>query len=274
MLRSTLAVLARKSSSKTWLMRQSRDPYIKQRLSDPHSFRSRSAFKLLEIDKRWDFLEWPDVKNVVDLGAAPGGWSQVVAEKMGWYEPGHPEELSSCDPLNIDDLIDDDEFLYQPSIRGTTIAVDLLRMEPIRGVRYLQADFLSRETDMRIFDLLRKINRTDENDTRVEVVLSDMAANTTGNRTADIESSLDICHAVLRFAKRHLRSAEEMRREYGGVLLMKFFEDPLLHDFRENELELYFNDVKVIKPPSSRSESSEGYFLCQGFQGPEDYFAE
>ena len=73
-------------SSRAWLARQYRDPYVKARLSYPANYRSRSAFKLVELDHKWKFLNHPDVRTVVDLGAAPGGWSQVVAGKMGWSD--------------------------------------------------------------------------------------------------------------------------------------------------------------------------------------------
>ncbi|KAG6860976.1 hypothetical protein C0995_005212 [Termitomyces sp. Mi166 len=279
MLRPTLAVLAKsktKSSSIAWLSRQSRDPYVKQRLSDPRSYRSRSAFKLLEIDHNWgNFLSKPDVNTVIDLGAAPGGWSQVVAGKLGWDEPNSEpdqpdvslsapkdrgsEELS-FDPLNIDDVPDNELEMG----RGTIVAVDLLRMQPIHGVHCIQANFLSQEAEMFIRDLL-SINGNPEG--KVDVILSDMAANTSGNHTADIESSLGICRAVLTFATRHLRTAQEIGRARGGVLLMKHFQDPLLYEFRKKRLEPFFDDVKFVKPDSSRSESSEGYFLCQGWRG-------
>lgn len=299
MLRPTPAVLAKaKSSSVAWLSRQLRDPYVKQRLSDPRSYRSRSAFKLLEIDNACgNFLTKPDINAVVDLGAAPGGWSQVVAGKLGWDQPSpefptgktnqsdvvssapksrDSEELSSYDPLNIDDLTNNKSKMG----RATIVAVDLLRMQPIHGVHCIQANFLSQEAEIFIRDLL-SINGNPE--AKVDVILSDMAANTSGNHTADIESSLDICHAVLEFAKRRLRTVEEIGRSRGGVLLyvsscliyhsthsdlrMKHFQDPLLQKFRKKLLEPCFNDVKFVKPDSSRSESSEGYFLCQGWRG-------
>src|SRR6266545_2847298 len=84
--RQTLPLLSQKSKSSTqWISRQSRDPYVKKRVSDPAAYRTRSAFKLLEInEKMGGFLDHDDVNTVVDLGAAPGGWSQVVAGKFGW----------------------------------------------------------------------------------------------------------------------------------------------------------------------------------------------
>ncbi|KAG6862998.1 hypothetical protein C0991_008911, partial [Blastosporella zonata] len=228
-----------KPSSIAWLSRQFNDPYVKQRLSDPRAYRSRSAFKLLEINQQWDnFLSKPHVSSVVDLGAAPGGWSQVVAGKLGWdifpaapKEPVHkmkynpdaewsaapeveqaesptsdqtprsryarnrgrngrqaaPEE-KDFDPLNIDS-----EPLDEPGVgQGTIVAVDLLRMQPIPGVNTIQADFLSPEAEILIHGLL-SIKGNPEG--KVDVILSDMAANTSGNHTADTESSLEICHA-------------------------------------------------------------------------------
>ncbi|TFK35893.1 ribosomal RNA methyltransferase FtsJ domain-containing protein [Crucibulum laeve] len=277
-----------KASSKTWVARQFRDPYVKKRLSDPAAYRSRSAFKLLEIDAEWDhFLQKPDVRAVVDLGAAPGGWSQVVAGKLGWgaeasklpsggYAYGVKSELEMekkgtwsspksvshqevFDPLNIDALKE-----FTPSAgRGTIVAVDLLRMQPIHGVHAIQADFLSPEAADRIHELLSVKGNLEG---KADIILSDMAGNASGNDTHDIESSLEICEAVYEFARRNLRSAEDVGRRRGGVLLMKHFEHPLLQKFRMEKLQPNFNDVKYIKPEASRSASREGYFLCQGWR--------
>ncbi|KAG2012220.1 RNA methyltransferase [Coprinopsis cinerea AmutBmut pab1-1] len=108
--RPTFCRLAKKSS-RQWLARQTKDPYVKKRQIDPAAFRARSAFKLLEINDQWDnFLSKSDVNAVVDLGAAPGGWSQVVAQKLGWTSestdssPTH-DSASTFDPLAIDDDI-------------------------------------------------------------------------------------------------------------------------------------------------------------------------
>ncbi|KAJ3492590.1 hypothetical protein NLJ89_g11201 [Agrocybe chaxingu] len=92
-----------------------------------------------------------------------------------------------------------------------------------------------------------------------------MAANSSGNVTHDIQSSLEICEAVFEFARFNLRSADSVGRKKGGVLLLKFFAHPLLEKFRAETLESYFSYVYYVKPESSRSESREGYFLCQGW---------
>lgn len=281
------------------------------------------------------------VKAVVDLGAAPGGWSQVVAAKLGWLhdttfqeEPAHDaraieeeedyperkeerwrrrdclhsstiqedpvhdaraieeeeeeyperteerrrpsnsrknkrkqkvevEDEEPYDPLNIDDL--------EPSSaltgRGTIVAVDLLKMQPIHGVHAIQADFLAAETERRIHNLLSVKGNLE---CKADIILSDIAANASGNDVHDIESSLEICEAVFCFARQYLRSAERIGRRRGGVLLMKHFEHPLLQKFRVEKLLPNFHDVRYIKPDSSRSASREGYFLCQGWKALEE----
>ncbi|KAH6912877.1 ribosomal RNA large subunit methyltransferase J [Coprinopsis sp. MPI-PUGE-AT-0042] len=235
-----------KKSSKQWLARQTKDPYVKQRQVDPAAFRSRSAFKLVEINEKWDnFLAKPDVNVVVDLGAAPGGW---ISEDR-------------FDPL----AFDDSDLVSTPvQGRGTILAVDLLQMQQIHGVHDLVADFLAPTTDSIIQDILR---RQGVQDGKVDVILSDMAANASGNDTRDIECSLQICDAVLDFAKRHLRTAQAVGRKRGGVVLVKHFSHPELDRFREQELTPRFGMVKYLKPDSSRAESREGYFLCMGWRG-------
>ncbi|KAF9458089.1 ribosomal RNA methyltransferase FtsJ domain-containing protein [Collybia nuda] len=291
--RPTVVLLSKtqKPASKAWVARQSRDPYVKQR----QSYRARSAFKLLEIDALGNyFLGKPDVKAVIDLGAAPGGWSQVVAAKLGWTaDPEDPPLLSSSqkhnnqgprkerhddwkkdqamrkgvemrsfDPLNIEG--EDFEVYGRRDGRGTIISVDLLKIQPIQGVHTIQADFLSPQATNLIHPLLAvKGNPAG----KVDIILSDMAANSSGNDVRDIESSLEICNAVFGFAQDNLRSAEQIGRKKGGVVLMKHFTHPLLHEFRVNKLEPNFYHVTYVKPYSSRSESREGYFLCQGWKG-------
>ncbi|KAF4622063.1 hypothetical protein D9613_009105 [Agrocybe pediades] len=312
--RQSFITLSQKSKSKSasWASRQIRDPYVKKRLVDPAAYRARSAFKLLEINSESNgFLDYPDVSSVVDLGAAPGGWSQVVAEKFGWSgttssimplkryasweeqaaatEGPEPEtdpvdeeeslkekkikkrvklarkkvvqqELDHFDPLNIDDV---EENLSRVQGRGTIVAVDLLKIEPIPGVKTIQADFLEHSTTLLLKDMLRtQVNP----DGKADVILSDMAANVSGNNIHDIQSSLEICEAVFEFARWNLRPAQEIGRRRGGVLLMKFFAHPLLERFRDERLKPNFNFVTYIKPDSSRATSREGYFLCQGWR--------
>lgn len=194
-------------------------------------YRSRSAFKLIEIDDKWNILT-PNLRAVVDLGAAPGGWSQVVSRTLGWDseqgEDGAEREEEVHDPLAMWEAIRDLDLdppiqktrrptggfgLKGDTVRrtpGAIVAVDRFAMEPIPGVLSLQADFLQASTASKIKEMLtRPFNR----DGRADLILSDIGANQTGNRVRDVEQSLEICHAVVQFARRHLRSDRE------GVLL-------------------------------------------------------
>ncbi|KAJ3574728.1 hypothetical protein NP233_g1583 [Leucocoprinus birnbaumii] len=270
-MRTTEILRSASSSSRQWLSRQASDPYVRRRIA----YRARSAYKLKEINEEYGIFR-PDVHAVIDLGAAPGGWSQYVAGQFGWFdewtrkdlpvklegftygakrgllnekygtwsEPklgvmGHrkkeklkrkeremAEEANSetsglktqleeqvFDPLNIDN-----EPTTQLSTgRGTIIAVDLLPMSPIHGVLDIQADFLNPDFEDLLDDILRK--KLGAMDSKLDVILSDMAANTTGHWIRDVESSLEICASVLDFAIRHLRTAESTGRTKGGVLL-------------------------------------------------------
>ena len=228
-------------SSKQWLARQFRDPYIRQRMASPAQYRSRSAFKLLEMDAKYKFLE-PRRKStahpriIVDLGAAPGGWSQVVALKNGYAEP-----IGGRDPrLPHDPPVAQQHYGLKPTARmerqgmwsdaaaeaaiplpnpgpdvppAKIIALDLLRMQPIRGVTTIQADFHSPAAS----ELVRAHFPRDAPPSGVDLILSDMAANASGNPTVDAENSLRICHAVWRFAGEHL--AVKAEREHGGILV-------------------------------------------------------
>ncbi|KAL1942314.1 hypothetical protein VTO73DRAFT_6378 [Trametes versicolor] len=282
-------------SSRAWLARQFRDPYVKARLSYPAHFRARSAFKLIELDKSFHFLDGRNVRAVVDLGAAPGGWSQVVAGKLGWTEepplaPRVPPASSSgfglkgtnqslkarskgkgwsTAPESEEDLVDPldiDAGLDAPrrAGRGTIIAVDLLRMEPLPGVKAIQMDFLSPEADQCVSELLRSEPGADG---KADVVLSDMAANFTGNATADTEAGLLLSQSVFEFVRRHLRTADSVGLRKAGALILKHFASPSAHKFRKQCLDPHFNLVKFIKPPASRTESAEGYWVCLGFKG-------
>lgn len=270
--RQSLAVLSQKSRSKSasWVSRQSRDPYVKKRIADPASYRARSAFKLIEInDQLGQFLDQPDVNAVVDLGAAPGGWSQVVAGKFGWgtappevlagrgterkpeaaenatedaladdpdadsslvllEEPktrkrkkkhrpqSSVQELEHFDPLNIDEMESSLDSTSSNTGRGTIVAVDLLPINFIPGVQTIRGDFMLESTTR----LIRNLLVTGKNPFgKADVILSDMAANASGNTAHDIQSSLEICEAVFEFAKWNLRSADSIGRKRGGVLL-------------------------------------------------------
>ena len=203
----------RKVSSTRWLERQLNDPYVRD--AKIKGYRSRAAFKLIELDSRFHVLR--KGTRVLDLGAAPGGWSQVAVARVG-------EE-------------------------GNVVAVDILEMEPIAGAEILQADLLDAETPARLKAALGG---------PADVVLSDMAAPTTGHRTTDhlrttalLEAALDMAEAVLK---------------PGGVFVGKTFQggasSALLSRIKQR-----FASVKHVKPPASRAESVELYLVAIGFKG-------
>ena len=171
---------ASSTSSNTWLSRQSRDPFVRQRNID--SFRSRGAYKLHEINQKYRFLQ--RTKVVVDIGAAPGGWSEFISHS--WRD-----RLKADFSNESSILVDNGERTQQ---RPIILAVDLLPIEPIHGVTTVKGNFLSKE----VYDRLQRHLRGRE----VDVVLSDMCENTSGNRDRDIANSLELCNAALIFAQR------------------------------------------------------------------------
>ncbi|KAF8598422.1 23S ribosomal RNA methyltransferase [Ceratobasidium sp. AG-I] len=242
-------------SSKNWLARQGSDPFVKQRaggLLDGTVYRARSAFKLAEINDRYNVLRPGMV--VCDLGAAPGGWSQVAAKELR-IRPPRPvpgsSEGSGAKPIP-EDADPPRPRLNRPS--SMLVAVDILSTPPIPGVHILQGDFTSPRTQQRLSDLV--------GDRGVDVILSDMCANVSGT-ARDTESSLELCETAFAFASRHLKSGERK----SGTLVMKYFEHSLLLDFMKERLKPAFHNVRTLRLAASRSESSEQYFLCTGFRG-------
>ena len=191
-----------KSSSAKWFARQRGDPFLKQR--NEHQFRARSAFKLTEIQERYRFL--PNVKErskgapldpedivIVDLGAAPGGWSQAAARLLGrdWEDVAF--EGWGASPS-------------RPNDKCTIISVDLLPIEPIPGCHIIQGDFLDPDTWKQIEAKICAREKPE-----IDVLLSDMAPPATGINSTDTESQLELNRSVLEFAQRYLRK--------GGTLL-------------------------------------------------------
>lgn len=203
--------MARSKSSKRWLAEHFDDPYVKQ--AQQQGLRSRSAFKLKELDRKYGLLK-PGM-CVVDLGAAPGGWSQVVAPAVG------PE--------------------------GRVIALDVLEMEPLEGVEIIQGDFTE---DGPLAALEAALGES-----RVDLVLSDMAPNMSGMDAVDQPRSMYLAELALAFAEQWLKP--------GGIFLAKVFQgegfDRFLQDCRSR-----FDKVLVRKPAASRSRSREVYVLGRG----------
>jgi 23S rRNA (uridine2552-2'-O)-methyltransferase len=206
----------RKLSSKLWLERQLNDPYVAQ--AKREGFRSRAAFKLTEIDDKHHLFK-PGM-TVVDLGAAPGGWSQVAAKRVG-----------------------------AANGKGRVIAIDLLEMPDIPGVQFAQLDFYADDAPEKLTAMLGG---------RADVVLSDMAANTTGHRKTDQLRIVGLVEIAAAFASQVLNP--------GGAFLAKVFQSGADADLL-GQLKRDFASVKHVKPAASRQDSSERYVLATGFRG-------
>lgn len=206
----------RKLSSTRWIERQLNDPYVRR--ARAAGYRSRAAFKLIEIDERFGILKRG--QTVVDLGAAPGGWSQVVAARTG------------------------------AGPRAPVVAIDLLAMEPIAGVTVLTKDIFEDDAPQALLAAL--------GGRRPDVVLSDLAPETTGHRATDHLRIVNLVELAHDFAAGTLSP--------GGTFLAKVFqggtEGTLLTALRRD-----FASVRHVKPPASRPESPELYVLATGFRG-------
>ena len=205
----------RSLSSKLWLERQLNDPYVARARRE--GLRARAAYKLIEIDDKHRLLK--SGARVVDLGAAPGSWSQVAAKRVGAAEG-----------------------------RGRVVAVDLLDMAPIAGVELMRLDFL----DARATDAIKSVLAG-----TADVVLSDMAENTTGHHKTDHLKIMALAEAAADFARVVLAP--------GGAFLCKVLqggtEATLLAALKRD-----FATVKHLKPAASRADSAELYLLATGFR--------
>ncbi len=204
----------RTTASVRWLQRQLNDPYVKRAKAD--GYRSRAAYKLIELDEKFAFLR--GAKRVLDLGIAPGGWSQVVRQRC----PG-----------------------------ATIVGIDLLPVDPIDGVTIAEMDFMSDDAPAWLADALGG---------PVDLVLSDMAANTVGHPQTDHLRTMALVEAGVDFAVQILRP--------GGAFVAKSLaggsDNELITVLKRN-----FKTVKHAKPPASRKGSSEWYVVAQGFKGAE-----
>ncbi len=203
----------RSLSSQKWLERQLNDPYVAR--AKREGYRSRAAFKLLEIDEKFHILK-PGQK-IVDLGAAPGGWSQIAARKVG--------------------------------PKGRIVGIDLLPIDPMPGVEFIQLDFLDESAPGKLMEMLGG---------PADLVMSDMAANTTGHKKTDHLRIIGLAEAAIYFAREVLAP--------GGAFVAKVFqggtENQLLGDLKRD-----FAVVRHVKPAASRADSAELYVLATGFRG-------
>ncbi|MBV7409525.1 RlmE family RNA methyltransferase [Maritimibacter sp. DP1N21-5] len=211
----------RKLSSTLWLERQLNDPYVKR--AQAEGFRGRAAFKILEIDDKFRFLV-PGAR-VVDLGCAPGGWLQVAVERVNALGEKKGKKI------------------------GTVLGVDLQEVEPVAGAEAHVLDFMEDDADLKVKDWLGG---------RADVVMSDMAAASSGHKQTDHLRIIALCETAAQFAFDVL--------DEGGTFVAK-----VLAGGAEGELQKLlkqkFTKVVNIKPPASRSDSSEKFVVATGFRG-------
>lgn len=204
--------MARSKSSGRWLREHFDDPYVKR--AQQEGYRSRAVYKLEEIDRR-DRLFRPGM-TVVDLGAAPGGWSQYARRSIG--------------------------------DKGRVVALDILPMDPIPGVEFLQGDFREQEVLDRLLDTL--------GGAPADLVISDMAPNISGVNSVDQARAMYLVELAVDLAKQILKP--------GGDLLLKIFQgegfEPVLADLRRS-----FRSVAIRKPKASRPRSREVYALARNY---------
>ena len=200
--------MKKNKSSKNWVIQQHRDQYFKQAKSS--GFRSRSAYKLLELDKKFKFFS--KCKTAIDLGSYPGGWSQVVAKKI---------------------------------TSGKILSIDIKDMEPIKNVKFIKRDIFE--------DSTKEIIKSFFNN-KLDVIISDMAADTTGNKSLDSIRTNQLCSEVLDLSSKILKPK--------GVFVSKLF---MGDDFLEVKYlaKSLFEKVSFFKPDSSRNESKETYLHCK-----------
>jgi 23S rRNA (uridine2552-2'-O)-methyltransferase len=200
----------RKSSSTRWLQRQINDPYVRQ--AQAEGKRSRAAYKIIQIDERYKIFNLGD--SVLDLGAAPGSWTEVALERAG----------------------------------GFTLAVDILDMDSIKKAVILKTDLQEEES----VELIKKLSVD-----KFDIVLSDMAASTTGHKSTDHIRTQALAELAALYAVDFLKK--------GGTFCAKVFQGgthgDLLMDLKKN-----FKTIKHYKPDASRKGSPETYVIAKGFQ--------
>ena len=206
--------MKKSKSSAKWLADHESDEFVKRARKE--GYRSRAVYKLLEIDQKYQLLK--EGLTIVDLGAAPGGWSQIAAQRTG------------------------------PT--GFVVGLDILPIEPLPGVQFIQADF----TEDSAVSGLREIL----GERKVDLVISDMAPNLSGMKEIDQPRAMYLVELALEFSIEMLRP--------GGSLLTKCFEGADIDTFRSN-IRSNFKQLSNVKPRASRGRSREVYLLGRGFKG-------
>ena len=194
--------------SKNWINKQRRDIYVKK--SKIEGYRSRAVYKLEEINTKFEIFS--NGSKIIDIGAAPGSWSQYISKKVK---------------------------------NNKTVAIDLIEMQKIENITIIKGDFTHEATQLKIIQLLGM---------KVDVILSDMAVNTTGNKDLDSIQTGELCLQAMAFSKKYLSS--------NGKFISKIFMGSSFNEIVKTGKE-YFKEVKVFKPKSSRKDSKENFIICR-----------
>ena len=197
--------------SKSWVIRQRRDKYVRQ--SKLEGYRSRAVYKLKELDEKFKIIK--NNSSILDIGSAPGSWTQYLSEKS----------------------------------KGSKImSIDLKEVEKIKDVYHVVGDFLDNENQKIITDYFPK---------KIDLVVSDMAVNTTGNKNLDSIQTGELSLTAMRFAVGMLRPK--------GIFLSKIFMGSTFNEIVENAKK-NFKESKIFKPPSSRKDSKESFIICKNLR--------
>ena len=203
--------MKKNKSSKNWLIHKHRDQYFKK--SKTQGYRSRSAFKLIEINKKFKFLNKDSF--IIDLGSSPGGWSQVVSKEVS---------------------------------NGKILSIDIRDMEIITNVKFIKGDFLKKDIYEKISTFFNR---------RIDVVLSDMAVNTSGNKNLDSYRTGELCLEAMNLSIKVLN--------IHGVFVSKIFMGSVFNEIQSNAKK-YFKKIVIFKPDSSKKASKEIYIYCKGIR--------
>ena len=197
--------------SKSWVIRQRRDKYVRQ--SKLEGYRSRAVYKLKELDEKFKIIK--NNLNILDVGSAPGSWTQYLSEKS----------------------------------KGSKImSIDLKEVEKIKNVYHVVGDFLDNKNQKKITDYFQK---------KIDLVVSDMAVNTTGNKNLDSIQTGELSLTAMHFAIGILRPK--------GIFLSKIFMGSTFNEIVENAKK-NFKESKIFKPPSSRKDSKESFIICKSLR--------
>ena len=200
--------MSKNKISKNWINKQNRDQYVRQ--SRTEGYRSRAIYKLKEIDEKYKILK--NGIKLIDLGAAPGSWSQYAAKKIK---------------------------------NGKILSIDLKEISEIENIFKIKGDFTELECQNKIKKYF--------ND-KVDVILSDMAVNTSGNKYLDSNSTGELCISAIKFSRNMLKSK--------GIFVSKLFMGSSFNDIMK-EAKATFKEIRIYKPQASRKESKENFIICK-----------